>query len=284
MFPSFVLFGKTISTYSIASLVGILLAGIYAAIMAKKRGLDDVEMIITLLFSAIGVLIGGHLLYGITNIQTIIQLIRDPSPIGSVKDFFQYLFYIFGGQVYYGGLIGGLIVGYLYLKRKKLPVGEYSDICAAMIPLFHGFGRIGCFLGGCCYGVPSAFGFIYHNNPLPEANGIRRFPIQLLESALNFILFLMFHRLLKKDKYKGLLLYIYLCTYAVMRFVLEFWRGRRFARIYIWPFHLSVHQYICVCIWVNHDINKSRKNASTQAPLFLHKTCIYYLPNRKKKG
>ena len=100
MFPSFVLFGKTISTYSIASLVGILLAGIYAAIMAKKRGLDDVEMIITLLFSAIGVLIGGHLLYGITNIQTIIQLIRDPSPIGSVKDFFQYLFYIFGGQVY----------------------------------------------------------------------------------------------------------------------------------------------------------------------------------------
>ena len=267
MFPSFVLFGKTISTYSIASLVGILLAGIYAAIMAKKRGLDDVEMIITLLFAAIGVLIGGHLLYGITNIQTIIQLIRDPSPIGSVKDFFQYLFYIFGGQVYYGGLIGGLIVGYLYLKRKKLPVGEYSDICAAMIPLFHGFGRIGCFLGGCCYGVPSAFGFIYHNNPLPEANGIRRFPIQLLESALNFILFLMFHRLLKKDKYKGLLLYIYLCTYAVMRFVLEFWRGDTL-RGFI--FGLSTSQFISIFVFVFGFIMiliKSRKNAAPSAPV-----------------
>ena len=55
----------------------------------------------------------------------------------------------------YGGIIVGALVGILYCRIKKLPCWEYFDLLAPSIAVAQGFGRIGCFLAGCCYGRPT---------------------------------------------------------------------------------------------------------------------------------
>ena len=184
MFPSFVLLGKEIGTYTVMATAGILIAGWFACRMAKRRGLDPNDMLVTLLIAAIGVLLGSHLLYGLTNLPTIVALIRSPGRWIPFSACLQWLFYLFGGSVFYGGLLGGSAAAAIYLRHKGLPLGPFGDIAAPAIALFHCFGRIGCFLGGCCYGVEVSWGITYPHALIPQANGVPRLPVQLIESRL----------------------------------------------------------------------------------------------------
>lgn len=246
MLPSFEFLGREIGFYSICALAGIFSAGIFALKFAKKRGLDQNHMLFGLLWAGLGAFIGGHLLYGITNIQHFIRLFSLIGKI-TVGQFFHGLYFVFGGMVFYGGLVGGMAGMLIYLRCKKLCVSEYSDICAPAVPLFHIFGRIGCFLGGCCYGVESNFGFIYTAALDPLANGVRRFPIQLTESAVNLVLFLILYYMLRKGKLKGKLFSLYLLMYSACRFILEFWRGDEI-RGFI--FGLSTSQFLSIFIFL----------------------------------
>lgn len=225
MIPNFEILGRTFAIYPILSLIGIFTAGIYACRTAKKRGFDDNNMIVFLLVCAVGVLLGMHLLYGVTQLPLLEKLLQNPGLIDSWQSFLDFAVTIFGGSVFYGGLLGGIAAGYLYGKKKGLDLAAWSDMAAPVAPLFHTFGRIGCFLGGCCYGVECTVGFTYQHSPIPEANGVTRFPIQLVEAAWNLLLFLLLSRLLKTGRLKGRLFCTYLLLYAPARFVFEFWRG-----------------------------------------------------------
>lgn len=242
MFPGFYLFGKFISSYTITALLGVFAAGIFAIMKYKKRTGDYYPMLITLLLSSIGVGIGGSLLYGITNIDYWHFLFEAES----FADFIAAVVYIFGGSVFYGGLIGGIIAGMITVKAKKYPAKEITDCAAPAVALFHSFGRIGCFLGGCCYGIESDFGFVYHNALVESANGVRRFPVQLFEAGFELILFIVLWRLLEAKKQKGRLFLIYLLIYPVGRFILEFFRGDEY-RGFI--FGLSTSQFISILIF-----------------------------------
>lgn len=243
MFPGFELFGKTISTYFLAALAGIFMAGIYTCRIAKKRGYDDNDMIVTLLVAAVGTLLGGHMLYGITNIQYWEYLLS----AGSIKKFFDYSVLIFGGSVFYGGLLGGMAAAEIYIKKKGWDFGTYFDMIAPAIPLFHFFGRIGCFLGGCCYGIECRFGITFHNSILETANNVRRFPIQLTEASFNLCLFLFLNLMLKKGKFKNRLFSLYLLCYAPARFCFEFLRGDEY-RGFLFGF--STSQIISIIIFI----------------------------------
>jgi phosphatidylglycerol:prolipoprotein diacylglycerol transferase len=59
-----------------------------------------------------------------------------------------------GGIVFYGGLLAGMATVLAYLKLKGLHVLKFADILATTIPLGLSFGRLGCFLNGCCWGKP----------------------------------------------------------------------------------------------------------------------------------
>ena len=112
MIENFTVFGRTFSAYLICALIGIFAAGIYAICLAVKSGIKDTDFLVLLLWSSVGVFIGGHILYAITNFRYVILLFANLDDIISKKMLFTYLQYIFGGSVFYGGLIGGLIVGY----------------------------------------------------------------------------------------------------------------------------------------------------------------------------
>lgn len=244
MFPVINIFGKEIGTYAILALIGALLAGFYAIKRAEQKKIDTNDFIIFLLICVIGILIGGHILYGITNLHKLYFVMTHLNRINSFNTFLLYAADIFGGNVFYGGLIGAIIAGYIYCKHKKFNLRDWSDICAPMTPLFHTFGRIGCFLGGCCYGIESKFGIYYDNSYyLKNVHVTTRFPVQLVEASCNFILFLVLDYLYRKNKFKGNLFLIYLMSYSVIRFILEFLRGDEYRGFL---FGLSTSQIISV--------------------------------------
>lgn len=225
MIPNFTFLGKTFSAYMFLALAGVLVMLYFAWQAAKSQGLDELHMLNLLLFSMIGVLVGSHMLYGITNLPLLLALVGSLGSFDSWKAFWQALEAVFGGAVFYGGLLGGLAVGYVFLRKSRLDVGRYSDVAAPAIALFHTFGRLGCFLSGCCYGVPWSHGITYHYAAMAEANGVARFPVQLVEAGLNFGLFFLLWTLLRKRRLPGRLLLLYLLIYPTYRFFLEFLRG-----------------------------------------------------------
>ena len=245
MFPYIIIFGKQITLYFIMSLIGIFVAGLFAIKLVKKNKRDTNEFLEVALVASIGLFFGAHILYGITNIDALIKLITRFNRLTSVKEFIDIFIFIFGGSVFYGGLIGALVVGYLYIKKKKLDSKFYFDIAAVIIPLFHFFARIGCFLSGCCYGVESHIGFTYHYSLVEQANGVNRFPIQLVESGYNLMLFIFLYVLYKKDKFRGKLIYLYLILYPIGRFIVEFFRGDDY-RGFI--FGISTSQFISIIL------------------------------------
>lgn len=229
------------------ALVGIFIACPVGIALYKKRGGNDISMIFMYIIGAVGVFFGMHILYGITNISQWHTL----GQAEGFLDFLQKFLNIFGGSVFYGGLIGGLVAGFIYIRKAKLPVDVTTDCAAVSIPLFHGISRVGCFLGGCCYGVEWEHGITFTNALIEQANGVPRVPVQLFEAAYDMLLFAVLLILINKKLLAGKLMALYLLTYAVGRFTLEFWRGDDY-RGHL--FGLSTSQLIAVLMFVGSVI------------------------------
>ena len=225
MIPVFNIFGKEISIYLIMGLVGVFAMLGFGLNAAEKAGLDRLQMLTLFCFSFIGIIAGSHLMYGLTQIRKIIALIQNFSSVTSFKVFAECMVIIFGGSVFYGGLIGVLIIGLIFCKARKLDTGSYFDIGAMSIALFHTFGRIGCFLSGCCYGIEWKNGIVYHYSPVEACNGVPRFPLQLVEATLNLFLFFALYYCHKKGFFKKSLMKVYCLSYPTYRFILEYFRA-----------------------------------------------------------
>ena len=100
------------------------------------------------------------------------------------------------GGVFQGGLAFGIVFALWYLRRRGFPTWKVADIAAPALALGHGFGRIGCFMAGCCYGKECAlpWGVTFHDAYANQLTGIPLnqplHPVQLYESGLNFPNFL----------------------------------------------------------------------------------------------
>lgn len=229
MFPFINIFDiVTIPVYGLVFLVAFFAAIIIARSYAPSHGLSKMDTLFGAIYAGIGILIGSKVLYFITKLPFIIK--HFDKYMRYLKDFpMDALNYAFGGLVFYGGLIGALLFILIYCHQFKLSFLKYMDVFAPLIPFVHGFGRIGCFLSGCCYGIEYhgifAVRFPY-NQIVPELNEVTRFPVQLLEALLNFIVAAILFLLLKFKKMKpGQLLGIYLLYYTIARYLLEMLRG-----------------------------------------------------------
>jgi len=135
-------------------------------------------------------------------------------------------FYVWrGGLAVGGGIIGGLLALFYFSRKEKIPFAEFCDYFAAPMILGQAIGRIGCVLAGCCYGSScGSWPGVTFTNPASLAPlGVALHPVQLYESVLNFLLFLIIIRL--PMKITGLRLAAYLAGYGMIRFAMEFLRG-----------------------------------------------------------
>lgn len=139
----------------------------------------------------------------------------------------------FSGLVWYGAFMGGLLAFLFYIWKKSLDLWEMADIFAPYLALGYALVRIGCFLNGCCYGLPtgSEFGVVF-----PQVDEELRHPTQLYSSLLNFILAIFLLWLSGRRLFKGQIFIVYLIGYCIYRFIIEFFR---FSLINWGPFTLG---------------------------------------------
>ena len=243
MVPFFTLFGRTVGSYGLCSVFGLLVSSFVALRLGRRQGLPVYPVIQAAVAALVGLLAGGHLLYGLLHLP---ELLTQPT----VATFLR----CFSGSVYYGGFLGACLSVHWYARRfAPNQTGLLTDLFACAVPPFHAFGRVGCFLGGCCYGIPCRWGFTATGNPLvPEINGVCRFPVQLAEAGCELGLFLLLFWLFRKGKRSGRLVVCYLLGYAPLRFGLEFLRGDA-ARGFL--LNLSTSQWLsillfCTALWI----------------------------------
>lgn len=247
MYPVIDLFGKEFGSYAICAMVGFFLSVLCAYKLGKKDNVHFEDLVLLFLAAAGGLVVGGHLLYGLTNIDKVVKLF---GLIGEVPflDFVTALGTLFGGMVFYGGFLGGIAGVWIFTRLSKdIPKEHTMDLYAVTVPLFHTFGRIGCFLGGCCYGIESSFGFTVHGNTYsPDINDVQRFPVQLVEAGLNLAIFFVLLTLYRSGRFKKRLIYLYMLIYPPVRFLLEFLRGDA---IRGFLFGLSTSQWISMILF-----------------------------------
>jgi len=126
-----------------------------------------------------------------------------------------------GGIVLYGGLIGGFLGFSVFIRLNKLSFLPLLDLFVPAMALAQGFGRLGCFLNGCCYGIDSDLPWAVRF-PFFES---KVHPTQLYEAFFCFILFLFLYRLWKKTSVPGRVSLAYFIIYPLGRFFIEFLRG-----------------------------------------------------------
>jgi phosphatidylglycerol:prolipoprotein diacylglycerol transferase len=150
-----------------------------------------------------------------------------------------------GGLVYYGGLIGAITAGAIYIRWKKMPFWKTADVLAPSVALGSFFGRAGCLLNGCCYGRPTSLPWAIQfpngsyawsqqfqertmfQGRLVGANdpSFPVHPTEIYDGLLNLALYIFLAWLFRRKKFDGQIFATYLLCYAVTRSFVEYFRG-----------------------------------------------------------
>ena len=235
MYPSILILGRPIATYGICLMTGVLTASFLACRRVKARGGEWTMMVIMATVVMCAALLGAKLAYiAVSYPGGFAGAFRDIASGNGAG-------LISAGYVFYGGLILAIPVAIAFFRLGHLDTGVFCDSAVPCIPLGHAFGRIGCTLGGCCYGIEyEGFGAIWSYE---KGKGILLFPVQPLEAILNLALFGALVIYTRKRRPGMRTLFVYLAVYGVMRFSLEFLRGDLIRGIYA---GLSTSQWVSI--------------------------------------
>lgn len=233
MLPYVTILGRTIPTYGLMGIVGILLGLLLAVLRCRRFRVSGDDCAYLYAFAAVGMVIGAKLLYLLPRLP---QLIADLPLLRTDTSLF-FARYLSGGMVFYGGLIGCVLGALGAARLFRVRFLDFVPVLVPVIPLVHAFGRVGCFCAGCCYGIPAQppLGVAF-THAVAGPNGVSLLPVQLWEAAAELVIFL-FLLWYSRRSPRGTLR-AYLLAYAPVRFVLEFFRGDAARGVY-GPFSTS---------------------------------------------
>jgi phosphatidylglycerol:prolipoprotein diacylglycerol transferase len=241
-----------IHSYGVMAMIGFLAALFVARWRAKRAGLVPDEITDICVWALLAGIVGSRIVYVLLPENR--AYFFDTSRPGWS---FWNLFKIWeGGLVFYGGLIGAIVVTLLLLRARKLKVLPVLDVLAPSLALGHAFGRIGCYLHGCCYGVPvhsgAWYGCVFPNHAIPYRApplyippGTPLWPTQLVSALDLFGIFTILSLFFRHQRRSGEVTALYLILYSVERFIVEFFRGDTHL-----PGELSQAQWISIGIFI----------------------------------
>lgn len=253
MHPYLNIFGLRLPCFGLMMLIGMLAAFALLLRHYKKTSITEDDLYSVAIISLVFGLLGSKILYWIVELD---EILYDPHFL---------IESLTSGFVFYGALIGGGIAIGLFCLRKKQNLFSYLDLICPSFAIGQAFGRIGCFLAGCCYGcvTDSSFGVIFPAGVGSAApSGIPLLPTQLFESAFCFILCLFLSVLFCHRKKNGTVTGLYFILYGVWRFFIEIFRSDDRGII----FGLSTSQFIgifvviagiAILLFFRSDIKKS---------------------------
>lgn len=229
MYPD--LFGIKDFSYSLMMVLGFITAFLVVFLFLKKRcKIDTLDFAIVVIITLIVGIISAILF------ENLYEAIKHA--INGEKQSFTW------GMTFIGGLVGGVIAFVLmhkfyYQKAHESILKDVLIIAPSAICFAHAFGRIGCYLAGCCYGkaTDSWIGVMFPGMTQ------KVIPTQLIEMIFLLILglILLFLALKKVSKYQ---MPIYMLSYGIFRFIIEFYRGDERGQIGV----LSPSQYWCLIL------------------------------------
>jgi phosphatidylglycerol:prolipoprotein diacylglycerol transferase len=219
MYPVlFRIHGFPINTYGVFLALAFLGAIFVTVRLGQRDGLPKDRIYDLCLWLLLSSLVGSKLL----------MLFTEPEYRQNPMMLFS-LDFLRSGGVFYGGLIGAIIAGFVLMRRWKLPWWKTADACAPGIALGNVLGRQGCFSAGCCWGKPTTLPWGVRFSELGhEVTGVpidtKLHPTQLYESFAMLIVFFFLLWLHKKKRFSGQVILAYAIIYATVRFLIEFVR------------------------------------------------------------
>ncbi len=216
--------------YGIFISLGVVAGLLIAIYMGKKRKISSDDLITLALFVLPLSIIGARVYYCAFS--------------GEQYTFLEMLKIWEGGLAVLGAIIGGLVGVILYSLIFKKNLIDLCDILAPAVLIGQAIGRIGCWFGGCCYGIEST-------------NNLSFFPISIVidgswhyatffyESAWTLIGFIVLLLIFKKFKLRGSSLGFYLLWYGVGRAIIESIRGDS---LYLLNTGIKVSQFISILL------------------------------------
>ena len=211
----------TIYTYGVLVATGVLVGLWYARRQAQSAGLDPEKIWNLGIYMVLVALVVAKIWLVAIYWRYYLDHPRDIFAISTLQS----------GGVFYGGLIGAVVVLGLYVWRQKLPFLAVTDVFAPGLALGHSIGRLGCFMAGCCYGKPTnlPWGITFTN---PVANtlvgtplNVRLHPTELYESAAELMNFCILVWLSRQKRFGGQIFGTYIMLYGFERGIIEFFRG-----------------------------------------------------------
>lgn len=241
---AFTIFGIDVMWYGVLIATGMLIGIALAVREAKRVGISEDDVLNIAIIAIPVAIICARLYYVIFSWDYYSQ---NPGEIFNIRG---------GGLAIHGGLIGGILTGFIYAKVKKLDFFKTADAVMVGMPLAQAIGRWGNFINGEAHGGPTS---------LPwgiMVDGVKVHPTFLYESIWDFgiFLFIMFY-MRKKKTYEGEVIVSYITLYSIGRFFIE---GLRTDSLMFGPIRMA--QFISL--------------VGVVGGLVLH----FYLKNRTKKN
>ncbi|UCF79314.1 MAG: prolipoprotein diacylglyceryl transferase [Candidatus Eiseniibacteriota bacterium] len=133
-----------------------------------------------------------------------------------------------GGLTMYGGTVAAIVGGIAFIKSRGYPVWRVADIVAPSLALGEAITRVGCFMNGCCFGVPTEapWGVVFPEHSFSWAvfGATAIHPSQLYSAGLALLVFFALLWLDRRTKFDGQLFWSYILASAVARFLVDFTR------------------------------------------------------------
>jgi phosphatidylglycerol:prolipoprotein diacylglycerol transferase len=183
---------------------------------AKRLGLDEDRLVNVVLAAMIAAVFGARLLFVIEHIE---DFVREPASLIAVWQ---------GGLTLYGGIAAGTLAGLVAASRLGLPRWVVADALAPSLALGTAFGRMGCFLNGCCYGKPTLlpWGVTFPpGSPAAVEFGVTPVhPSQLYNAAAGLLLFALMWLVRKHVRPAGVLFWGFIAVFALVRLPIDMTR------------------------------------------------------------
>lgn len=218
----------TIYSFGLMFLTALLVCSYFLGQEAKRYAISKEAMYDFIFWTIMAGIIGARIFYIILNFSFFWE---NPGEIVMLQK---------GGLAWQGGMILGVVAAALFVRRIKIPFLFMADLVVPYLALGQGIGRLGCFLNGCCYGRPAAWGIYF------PAHDARLIPTQLYDFGGLFFIFLILKYLQKVVPKQGQVLAIYLILASLERFANEFFRADH-ATLY-WG--MSVFQLVSAGVFV----------------------------------
>ncbi len=227
-----------IRMYGLMIGLGFIIGIFLAARQAKKEGINPDRVLDLGVYLLLAAIVGSRALFVLTDLRDFVDRPLDAFAVWK------------GGLVFYGGVMAAIPVGIWYVRKHRLPVWRTADVIAPSASIGHVFGRLGCFFAGCCYGAQcnAAFGITFSDPHSLAPLGVPLYPTQLMEAGGEFLIFTTLLLLRRSKKFDGQIFWSYIFLYAVLRFIIEFFRGDAIRGVYFGGL-VSTSQIIAVGIF-----------------------------------